>query len=64
MAKEVGSRKRVPLGSPYKTYEEAAAAKKAVVNYRPDQLQIRKRSNGFLLVARVTLNPSKKVENV
>lgn len=63
MPKEVGSRRRVPLGSLYQTYEEAFAAKESVINYRPDQLQIRKKSKGFQVVARVNINPSKSTEN-
>lgn len=54
MPKEVGSRKRIPL-SKFDTYELAVAAKRDEKRYRSDQLQIRHKSDGYHLVARVTV---------
>lgn len=48
----VSSRKRIPLGR-YPTYETALAAKKTNKEYSLEQLQIRKKTDHFLLVARI-----------
>ena len=48
----IGSRKRIPLGR-YATYNAALAAKKTNKDYSLEQMQIRKKSDHFLLVARV-----------
>jgi hypothetical protein len=50
--KVVGSRKRIPLGR-YPTYDTALAAKKTNKEYSLEQMQIRRKSDHFLLVARV-----------
>ena len=51
--KVVSSRKRIPLGR-YSTYEAALAAKKTNKEYSLDQMQIRKKTDHFQLVARVS----------
>lgn len=53
--KVVSSRKRIPLGR-YPTYEAALAAKKTNTQYTLEQLQIRRKTGFFQLVARVNKN--------
>lgn len=51
--KVISSRKRLPLGR-FATYEAALAAKKTETRYTLEQLQIRRKFDHFLLVARVS----------
>ena len=51
--KVVGSRHRVLL-SRHSTYDAALAAKKADAKYPMDQLQIRRKHDGFHLIVRVS----------
>jgi hypothetical protein len=53
--KVVSSRKRLPIGR-FTTYEAALAAKKTETRYPIEQLQIRRKFDHFLLVARVSRN--------
>jgi hypothetical protein len=50
----VSSRKRIPLGR-YPTYEAALAAKKTNNQYALEQLQIRRKTDYFQLVARINV---------
>jgi len=52
--KVISSRKRLPIGR-YSTYEAALAAKKTETRYTEEQLQIRRKFDHFLLVARVSV---------